>query len=48
MRIAKRSELNKNQIALVRLGAVFGALVFGGLFLVVLGENPLRIYVSMV
>ncbi|HAE62905.1 MAG TPA: ABC transporter permease [Eubacteriaceae bacterium] len=48
MRIAKRSELSGNQIALVRLAAVFGALVFGGLFLIVLGENPITIYISMV
>jgi simple sugar transport system permease protein len=30
------------------MGAVVGALVFGGLFLVLLGENPFEIYISMV
>ncbi|MBF7096438.1 ABC transporter permease [Alkalibacter mobilis] len=48
MRIAKRSELTKVQIVLVRLAAVVGALIFGGVFLIILGENPLTIYTSMI
>ncbi|NTW72636.1 MAG: ABC transporter permease [Eubacteriaceae bacterium] len=48
MRIAKRSELTGNRILLVRLAAVAGALVFGGIFLLILGQNPFVIYGSMI
>lgn len=48
MRIAKQKEMGTRQVLLVRFAAVTVALLIGGIFLVVLGENPLEVYASMV
>lgn len=48
MRITKREAMGARKVALVRLGAIAGALVFGGIFLLLMGENPVDIYISMV
>lgn len=48
MRIAKRDELTGIKAAIVRIAAIFAALVFSGLFLKIVGEHPLQIYASMI
>ncbi len=44
IRIVKTKEKNAKQMALIRLGAFLLALCAGGLFVLVLGYNPLEIY----
>ena len=47
MRIAKRDELTGKKRTIVRIIAILSALIFSGIFLSFLGENPLKIYLSM-
>jgi len=47
MRIAKRDELTGKNRTIVRIIAILSALIFSGIFLSFLGENPLKIYLSM-
>lgn len=48
MRIAKRDELTGNKATCVRIIAILAALVFSGAFLLITGENPVEIYISMI
>ncbi|MPW26218.1 ABC transporter permease [Alkalibaculum sp. M08DMB] len=48
MRIAKRDELTGKSVAIIRILAILAALVISGIFLIIVGENPLQIYISMV
>lgn len=42
-----RPEMSGRKTALFRLAAVLGALLTGGLFLLILGHNPLSVYMTM-
>ena len=44
LRVVKRAELTEKQILLLRISAVLLSLVAGGLFIAVIGQNPLVIY----
>lgn len=46
--IAKRTELNTRQRWLLRAGALLLALLAGGLFILVLGHNPLSVYGTII
>ncbi|RBP57647.1 nucleoside ABC transporter membrane protein [Alkalibaculum bacchi] len=48
MRIAKRDELTGNKATYVRIIAILAALVFSGIFLLITGQNPLDVYISMI
>lgn len=47
MRMIKRAYITKRQSSLIRLTAVFSALVVSGLFIFLLGHNPIDVYSSM-
>ncbi len=47
IRIAKRSEISKNRSVMTRIAAIIMALMLSALFIVFLGHNPLKVYLSM-
>jgi len=47
IRIAKRSEVSKNRNVLTRIAAIIMALMLSALFIVFLGHDPLKVYLSM-
>ncbi|MEA1975764.1 MAG: ABC transporter permease [Bacillota bacterium] len=46
-RMIKRTKITKKQSALIRIYAVLLAFLFSGLFILLLGHNPLAVYKSM-
>ena len=48
IRIAKRSEVSKNRNVLTRIAAIIMALMLSALFIVFLGHDPLKVYLSMI
>ncbi len=46
-RIVKKAELPNNKVIMLRLIAFFLALVAGGLFILIIGYNPLEIYATI-
>ncbi len=46
-RIAKRTGLTKKQTVIYRIIAVFSALLASGVFILILGHNPVAVYASM-
>ncbi|MFZ7133777.1 MAG: ABC transporter permease [Eubacteriales bacterium] len=48
IRIAKRDELTGNKAAIIRLIAILSSLLCGALFLLILKQNPLNVYISMI
>lgn len=46
-RVVKRTDLSKRQSVIFRLVAILAALVTSGIFLMILGFNPLKVYLSM-
>lgn len=47
VRITKRDDLDKNKILRIRITAIALAIVFSGLFILVLGFNPLKVFSNM-
>src|SRR6056297_9781 len=47
IRIAKRAEVSKNRNVLTRIAAIIMALMLSALFIVFLGHDPLKVYLSM-
>ena len=47
VRIAKRTDLTKRQSVMFRLLAILGALLAAGIFILFLGFNPFKVYLSM-
>ncbi len=47
IQITKRTDLRKTQSILFRLAAVLMALVTSGVFILVLGRNPIEVYIAM-
>ncbi|WP_027628152.1 ABC transporter permease [Ruminiclostridium cellobioparum] len=47
VRIVKRTDLTKRQSVMFRLLAILGALLAAGIFILFLGFNPFRVYLSM-
>jgi len=47
IRIAARSEVSKNRSVLTRIAAIIMALMLSALFIVFLGHDPLKVYLSM-
>lgn len=47
VRVVKKTELTGGRLALFSLGALFLALVAGGLFILALGQNPFAVYKSI-
>ncbi len=47
-RIAKKSDVSNKRAALYRLIGILGALLLSSVFIIIAGENPLRVYVSMI
>lgn len=43
-RVVKRAERSSKQMALFRLGAVLLSIVAGGLFILLIGQNPIEVY----
>ena len=48
LRVVKRGNISRGKSWLIHLAAVFLALVTGGLFVVAMGLNPLRVYGTMI
>ncbi len=48
IRIAARSEVSKNRNVLTRIAAIIMALMLSALFIVFLGHDPLKVYLSMI
>jgi general nucleoside transport system permease protein len=48
LKIIKRDDLNKNQAIIIRFVAILLSLVFSGVFIMILGFNPLEVYSNMV
>ena len=48
IRIAERSEVSKNRNVLTRIAAIIMALMLSALFIVFLGHDPLKVYLSMI
>ena len=48
IRIIKRANINKKEMVLIRAIAVLLALITGGLLMLILGKNPIEIYISMI
>ncbi len=47
-RIAKKAEMPKNKVIMLRLGAFLLSLVAGGLFILAIGHNPFAIYGTII
>ena len=47
-RVVKRAERSSRQMALFRLGAVLLSIVAGGLFILLIGQNPIEVYSMIV
>ena len=47
MRMIKRASISKKQSSAIRLMAVFFALIMSGLFILLMGHNPIEVYISM-
>ncbi|MDM8533708.1 ABC transporter permease [Clostridiaceae bacterium HSG29] len=43
----KRAEISKKESALIRFSAIVLAFIFSGLFILLLGHNPVNVYISM-
>jgi ABC-type uncharacterized transport system permease subunit len=48
LRMVKRENLPKTQAVLIRVLAILGSLVFGGLLILALGHNPVAVYADMI
>lgn len=48
IRITKRDDLSKNKVVLIRIIAIALAIVFSGLFILMLGYNPIDVFGNMV
>ena len=48
LRISKRTELSRNKIWLLRLFSILLAIVAGGIFILAIGHNPIKVYSTIV
>lgn len=48
IRTVKRAQLSKNKVILLRFAALFMALLAGAIFILLIGNNPLDVYITMV
>lgn len=48
LRIIKRDDLSKSKIVRIRICAITLAIIFSGVFIMILGYNPLKVYQNMI